>query len=410
MNVEYFKDIIPGNIYDCKGYDLIDLFEELPVTEKSIIKQNILSFINDGLKSDLGPVVNFSRDYNREYYYNLSYGEIVLEYTTGTSGMPFFTVKTVKERLMLGRYLWKFRNEVKKINKIDFFNFLHCFNNGGYPFPFEEVGDYNELLILELRHLMRHKFAWWHINAELLNQYANAINVNNLSFDDLKIDVIENNGAYISDEEKIEFSKLFNCNIVDNYGCRELWCIGFDCIEGEMHVNEDCVYFELVNDQNEVIYKPNIIGKVLITSLRQKSMPYIRYDLGDIAYYLPGECKCGRKTKRIRVLPGRHMIVGTNIYGNKLFREVMLHLTLERGISKFYSINIMQVALYSFNVYVSGNQENSHLLESEFTSYARKKLNSREYNFNFIYDEKVKLKSIFNISHLLKDTASFQLK
>jgi phenylacetate-CoA ligase len=44
------------------------------------------------------------------------------------------------------------------------------------------------------------------------------------------------------------------------------------------------------------------IGKVLITDLYSYAMPFIRYDIGDVAVRCAGHCPCGKASDRIDVL------------------------------------------------------------------------------------------------------------
>ena len=50
---------------------------------------------------------------------------------------------------------------------------------------------------------------------------------------------------------------------------------------------------ELVNGDEPV--SPGEDGKVLVTNLHSYSMPFIRYDIGDIGRMYADECACGRE-------------------------------------------------------------------------------------------------------------------
>ncbi len=52
-----------------------------------------------------------------------------------------------------------------------------------------------------------------------------------------------------------------------------------------MHIFADLVYLESVRMQDE--------ERLLVTSLTNRLMPFIRYDLGDSGRLLEGECPCG---------------------------------------------------------------------------------------------------------------------
>lgn len=72
------------------------------------------------------------------------------------------------------------------------------------------------------------------------------------------------------------------------------------------HLGYQCAFctgniHHLVDDYNFV----EIVGptkKVLITSLQKLGFPLIRYEIGDSARFLEGQCECGRKGRRIEYL------------------------------------------------------------------------------------------------------------
>ena len=46
------------------------------------------------------------------------------------------------------------------------------------------------------------------------------------------------------------------------------------------------VYIELINEKGEIIKNYNEKGRVIVTGLNQRIMPFIRYDTGDYAMYI----------------------------------------------------------------------------------------------------------------------------
>jgi len=85
--------------------------------------------------------------------------------------------------------------------------------------------------------------------------------------------------------------EVFHCSVATWYSSREMGTIAFQCPPGGRHVCETR-YLELVADGKVV--EPGQMGEVVITSLHQFTMPFIRYKLADIAVYEPNPCSCGR--------------------------------------------------------------------------------------------------------------------
>jgi phenylacetate-CoA ligase len=78
---------------------------------------------------------------------------------------------------------------------------------------------------------------------------------------------------------------VFSCKVFNQYGSREIPNIACECRHGNLHVFTDMVYLESVAVNNE--------KKLLVTSLTNRVMPFIRYDIGDYGKLLDGECPCG---------------------------------------------------------------------------------------------------------------------
>ena len=63
------------------------------------------------------------------------------------------------------------------------------------------------------------------------------------------------------------------------------------------------MHIEILNDCRPV--KPGETGRVYITSLINTVMPIIRYELGDLAAWVPGDCSCGLWWPRLSLFQGR---------------------------------------------------------------------------------------------------------
>ena len=72
-----------------------------------------------------------------------------------------------------------------------------------------------------------------------------------------------------------------------------------------LHISTDRVYLELVDEEGDVITKPDIIGEVVITDLDNFGMPFLRYRIGDMASFKAGSCPCGRPFPMLQRVEGR---------------------------------------------------------------------------------------------------------
>lgn len=96
-----------------------------------------------------------------------------------------------------------------------------------------------------------------------------------------EIKLIELNGEFVLKEQKEYIKRVFNSNVVNHYGSREFWTIAFTCECGELKILDDSVFVEAIyNDKIKA-------NEIIVTSLRNKAWPLIRYKIGDL-----GNVKC----------------------------------------------------------------------------------------------------------------------
>ena len=104
--------------------------------------------------------------------------------------------------------------------------------------------------------------------------------------------------------ERAWFAEAFGCPVYDIYGAEECWGMAALCSHGRYHLSTDAVVFEVVDaDGNPV--EPGQRGTLLITSLRGRAMPFVRYQLGDEVVISPEPCTCGRSTSVLESIDGR---------------------------------------------------------------------------------------------------------
>lgn len=84
------------------------------------------------------------------------------------------------------------------------------------------------------------------------------------------------------DMDRRTMEKGFGVQVVNEYGAAELDLIGFEDEENDWLLTNETQYIELLNDKNEAV-KEGEEGRVIVTALYNKAMPFIRYELGDMA-------------------------------------------------------------------------------------------------------------------------------
>ena len=396
--ISYLHNNIPfynEKINEISAYDdPLELFGQLPIIDKKDIRHRYMDFIKKEIAEEVSEFLNQNdRAYDKDYNFRIGKYDLWIECTSGSTGIPFSIVKSRNERIRIGRNIWRLRNNFAEISPKAFFSFMHN-REGGYAFPFDEIKDCEKRKKKELNYLINNKYKWWHIYPKQLDGYCQIMQKNNIDIPSLE--VIECNGAFISDTEKQGWEKIFKCKIANNYGNREVWTIAYTCKCGNLHVNEDSVFLEIIDDDGNIVINSDVIGNVVVTSKYNMIMPFVRYKTGDFAIYKKNECACGKTSPIIEIIPNRQIIIGTNINGNTVFRSVINNIVLWEKIRDFYSINVIQNIDEVFKVYVKGYNGNKAIFENAFTKWTYRILDMR-INLIYIYDSEKEFKSLFSI-------------
>jgi len=156
--------------------------------------------------------------------------------------------------------------------------------------------------------------------------------------------------------EKIE--RVFNCKVINRYGCEELGLIACECERQEgLHVNSYSKYVEIIDNRGEPAMAGEI-GRLIITDLTNYGMPFIRYNIEDMAVAGNRSCSCGRTLPLLERIEGREsdfvitpdaiMVSGislTDNFGANIPGVVQLQIVQDR----INHINIRIVKDSSFN-------------------------------------------------------------
>ncbi|MBN1270313.1 MAG: phenylacetate--CoA ligase family protein [Kiritimatiellae bacterium] len=117
--------------------------------------------------------------------------------------------------------------------------------------------------------------------------------------------------------------KVFGRPAFDRYGNREFGAIAAECSAHRgLHVNESDMIVEVGSADPF-----NVPGPILVTSLTNYAMPFIRYNTGDLGIWEPaGACACGRTSRRLRGVVGRVSDVIRTACGDLIHGEYFTHL------------------------------------------------------------------------------------
>lgn len=99
----------------------------------------------------------------------------------------------------------------------------------------------------------------------------------------------------------------FGAPVEQNYGLTEVGFVAVKCREGgRYHAHDEYVVVEIVDEDGQPV-GPGETGRVLVTCLANLAMPLIRYDTGDLATAVSGDCPCGRSLPSFGAIVGRYV-------------------------------------------------------------------------------------------------------
>jgi phenylacetate-CoA ligase len=110
----------------------------------------------------------------------------------------------------------------------------------------------------------------------------------------------------LTDVARKSIEKAFGCPVYDQYGSREVGPAACQCREKkELHTFPWFNFVEIL-DRRDIEVESGEEGRIIMTNLRNYSMPLIRYNIGDVAVSAGySRCKCGRNFLSLEEILGR---------------------------------------------------------------------------------------------------------
>lgn len=128
----------------------------------------------------------------------------------------------------------------------------------------------------------------------------------------------EPGGAIKETRENIE--ELWNANLYEYYGLSDIFgaCAGSCTEKSGIHIEEDHMIVEVLDPKTGEPVGEGERGEMVLTTLKKRARPLIRFRTGDIVTYTDEKCDCGRTHKRLHGIHGRTddmlIIKGVNIF------------------------------------------------------------------------------------------------
>ncbi len=276
-NVPFYKEILLKKGLNIRSLD----FSELPIVCK-----------RDFLKSDY---VNI----NIELLNKMP--EVLSIMTSGTLGEPFEVKWNIVDERKSLLQLWLYRKKYYDISPSDrlcYFFPAHIERietlDGRYYLAFSRKCIYDGSINKIYKQILDYNPKWMILQPSMALALCEQAEIVGKIPSELKY--IECTGEELTDAIREKIKKIFKCAIANQYGCKEVGSIAYECPCGNMHIMRSNVLVEVDSDASDVY----------VTSLNNHVMPFIRYCTGDRGKLcFDTKCKCGNHSPILVMLSGR---------------------------------------------------------------------------------------------------------
>jgi putative adenylate-forming enzyme len=282
------------------GHDLNDVWN-LPVINKKIMMENLTRCNTVGLSKD--EIINFCLEVERTRDFTRRLHGLNIGMSSGTSGNKGVEIVTKEEENYMKAALFA-RFDFPKKEKI---NLAFILRVSAPAFTLDKFG---------------HKLTYVSQldTIENINRQLEKINPNIISAPPSMLKIIakeyENGNLSINPERLISYAEVlypdvkkyleqvFKCPVHQIYKCTE-GPIAISCKFGSLHINEDLVALQALDDNEAPVSPGQPCNKLIITDLHKRALPVIRYELNDIITISREKCRCGSEFRVIEEIKGR---------------------------------------------------------------------------------------------------------
>lgn len=108
---------------------------------------------------------------------------------------------------------------------------------------------------------------------------------------------------HCSPQTQVQLQDFFGCPVLGRYGSREIGTMAHQCELGTWHWHSENFVVEVQSSDGAINGSGK--GHLLCTTLSNRAMPLLRYDIGDIVDLTPVPCNCGRGLPTFSSIEGR---------------------------------------------------------------------------------------------------------
>ncbi|MEW6094916.1 MAG: hypothetical protein AB1567_00085 [bacterium] len=222
------------------------------------------------------------------------------------------------------------------------------------------------------------KFMYGYVST--LYELANFFNQAGLDADKFGIQGVSTTAEILYDFQKDLIEKIFQCPVINEYGCIEVQVIAFQCPKGNMHISSENLFVEFIKNDNL-----DGMQEIVVTDLNNYLMPLLRYKIGDIGKTIDEKCSCGRGLPLMSLVTGRHsdmVILGNGKLVHPLIFQYIAKYLIELSEGTFSQWKIIQKSYSDFLIYIVVDQK-FKLEISDYASFMLHKQLGENINIDF---------------------------
>lgn len=224
-----------------------------------------------------------------KYYTEMSKGNILTETTSGSTGQCLKIYWSREDMTASMLPLWGYRKKYYGIQPSDRYCYFYTQHNpyGAEPEQ-EQKGNglgFSKLNLTTERvgeiydKMMDYCPVWMVLQPGMAMVLARHLFENGVQRIE-SLQYIELTGEMLTEQNKKFIETAFGCPCVSQYGSYEVNSIAYECPEGDLHIMDENVYVEVFRNGKPA--EEGEEGEIVVTSLQNFVMPFIRYGIGDL--------------------------------------------------------------------------------------------------------------------------------
>lgn len=318
-NVSYYRSIIDelGGKKALINEDPVNLLIKMPVLTKKILKEKANHLKSNDLDNrkwffnasggSTGEPVRFVQD--QDYHiYSHAVTRLFDSWTGYETSMPKVVLWGSERDLLVGSETFQTRLGRWLRGEI-WLNSFHMTEEKMYHYV-EAINRYRPFQILAY--------------VESIYEFVRFIEQKKLTVYSPKAIMTSAGTLYPQMREVIE--RVFRSPVFNRYGSREVGGIACECDNHKgLHVSPLTHYVEILKEDGKPTL-PGEVGEVVVTSLVNFAMPFIRYKIGDMAIWEEKNCSCGRKWPMLKEVVGRETDIFIKKDGTRVVPEYFIHI------------------------------------------------------------------------------------